>query len=170
MVSTLLTLAVASLALVLAYALLRRTDTRVRGQNDWEQKKHEVDVEIFRVLLNANEELQLRRFLPPKQFIAFQRRRLHLTLRMLRLVDDNAAMAMQLGRLAKIKANSAIAAQVDQMIATAFQLRLNLLLARLCLCLKWIFPSWKLSLPAFDMRYKHFLDSMCASRSAISQA
>jgi len=168
MVSTLLTLAVASLALVLAYALLRRANTGLRDGHDWEQRKHAIDVEIFRVLLDRKEENQLRRFLPPHQFANFQRKRIHLALRMLRLVDDNAGMAMELGRLAKMKGNLALAAKIDEMIATAFQLRLNLLLARLCLYLKLVFPSWSVSLPAFEMRYQHLLDSMHATSRAFA--
>ena len=168
MVSTLLTLAVALLALVLAYALLRRAHTGARDDHDWQQRKHAIDVEIFRVLLDRNEELQLRRFLPSNQFANFQRRRIHLALQMLRLVDENAGMAMELGRLAKLKGDSSLAPKIDEMIATAFQLRLNLLLARLCLYLKWIFPSWAMSLPAFEMRYQHLLDSMHASSGAIA--
>lgn len=168
MVTTLLTLAVASLALVLAYALLRGAHTGVRDDHDWEQRKHAIDVEIFRVLLDRNEEVQLRRFLPPKQFATFQRRRIHLALRMLHLVDENAGMAMELGRLAKMKGDVALAPKIDQMIATAFQLRLNLLLARFCLYLKWFFPAWRVAVPAFEVRYQHLLDSMHASSGAIA--
>jgi len=168
MVSTLLTLAVASLALVLAYALLRRAHTGLRDGHDWEQRKHAIDVEIFRVLLDPKEENQLRRFLPPHQFANFQRKRIHLALRMLRLVDDNAGMAMELGRLAKMKGDLALAAKIDEMIATAFQLRLNLLLARLYLYLKLVFPSWSVSLPAFEVRYQHLLDSMHATSRAFA--
>lgn len=168
MVSTLLTLAVALLALVLAYALLRRAHTGVRDDYDWEQRKHAIDVEIFRVLLDRNEEVQLRRLLSPHQFANFQRRRIHLALRMLSLVDDNAGMAMELGRLAKMKGDLALAPKIDEMITTAFQLRLNLLLGRLCLYLKWIFPSWAMSLPAFEVRYQHLLDSMHATGTAFA--
>jgi len=168
MVSTLLTLAIASLALVLAYALLRRAHTGLRDGHDWEQRKHAIDVEIFRVLLDRNEENQLRRFLPPHQFANFERKRIHLALRMLRLVDDNAGMAMELGRLAKMKGDLALAAKIDEMIVTAFQLRLNLLLARLYLYLKLVFPSWSVSLPAFEVRYQHLLDSMHATSRAFA--
>ena len=168
MVSTLLTLAVASSVLVLAYALLRRAHTGVRDDHDWEQRQHVIDVEVFRVILDRNEENQLRRFLSSHQFVTFQRRRIHLALRMLSLVDDNAGMAMELGRLAKMKSDLALAAKIDEMIATAFQLRLNLLLARLCLYLKWLFPSWAVSLPAFEVRYQHLLDSMHATSRAFA--
>jgi hypothetical protein len=168
MVSTLLTLAVASLALVLAYALLRHAHTGMRDHHDWEQRKHVIDVEIFRIILNRNEENQLRRLLPSQRFVSFQRRRIHLALRMLSLVDDNAGMAMELGRLAKMKPDLALAATIDEMIATAFQLRLNLLLARLCLYLKWAFPLWPVSLPAFEVRYQHLLDSVHATSKAFA--
>jgi hypothetical protein len=168
MVTTLLMLAVAVLALVLAYALLRRAHTGVRDDHDWEQRKHAIDVEIFRVLLDRNEELRLRRFLLPDQFADFQRRRIHLALRMLNLVDENAGMAMELGRLAKLKGDLAAAAKIDELIGTAFQLRLNLLLARLCLYIKWVFPSWAVSLPAFEVRYQHLLDSMHATSRAFA--
>lgn len=168
MLSTLLTLAVALLVLVLAYALLRRAHTGVRDDHDWEQRKHEIDVNIFRIILDHNEENQLRRFLAPHQFARFERRRIHLALRMLSLVDENAGMAMELGRLAKVKSDLALAAEIDEMIATAFQLRLNLLLARLCLYLKWVYPSWPVSLPAFEVRYQRLLDSMQATNRAFA--
>lgn len=168
MVSALLILAVALLALGCAYALLRRAHTGVRDDHDWERRKHAIDVEVFRVLLDPAEELQLRRFLTPYQFAKFQRRRIHLAIRMVRLVDENAGMAMELGRLAKLKADLALAPKIDQMIATAFQLRLNLLLARLCLYVKWIFPSWRVSLPGFEVRYQHLLDSMHATSGAFA--
>jgi len=168
MVSTLITLAVASLALIFAYGLLRRAHTGVRDDFDWEQRKNAIDVEVFRVILDRNEENQLRRFLSPHQFAKFQRKRIHLALRMLRLVDDNAGMAMELGRLAKMKGDLALAAKIDEMIATAFQLRLNLLLARLCLYLRLVFPSWTVSLPAFEVRYQHLLDSMHATSRAFA--
>lgn len=168
MVSTLLILTVALLALVLAYTLLRRAGTAVCDVQDWEQRKHAIDVGIFRVLLDRNEENQLRRLLPPHRFANFQRRRIYLALQMLRLVDQNAGMAMQVGRLAKLKADPALTDKVDQMIAMAFQLRLNLLMARLCLYLKWIFPSWMVNVPAFEVRYQHLLDSINAPRGAFA--
>ena len=87
---------------------------------------------------------------------------------MLNLVDENAGMAMELGRLAKLKGDLAAAAKIDELIGTAFQLRLNLLLARLYLYIKWVFPSWAVSLPAFEVRYQHLLDSMHATSRAFA--
>ena len=165
MVSTLVIFAVAAMALVCAYGLLRSGYPEILNGRDWDEKKHEIDVQIFRTLLDRNEELQLRSFLSQNQFAAFQRRRIHLALRMLRLVDENAGMLMELGRLAKIKGAPALTQKVDELITTALQLRLNLLLARFCLYLKWLFPSATVSLPAFEVRYQYLLDSLQGSSS-----
>jgi len=160
MVSTLVILAVAALAVACAYGLLRSGYPAIHNGHDWDEKKHDIDVQIFRILLDRNEELQLRSFLSRDQFATFQKRRIRLALRMLELVDENAGMLMELGRLAKIKGDPALRQKVDELIATALQLRLNLFLARLCLYLKWFFPSATVSLPAFEVRYQQLLDSL----------
>ena len=168
MVSTLLIVAVAVLALAFGYSLLRNAHVAARPEQDALQNPSEIDVDIFRVLLNRHQELQLRQYLTTSQFAAFERRRIRIALRMLRLVDDNAAMLMQRARLAISKNDSEVIGKMDQLIASAFQLRLNLLLARFCLCLKWIFPSWAMSLPAFEVRYQRLLDSVHATGSAFA--
>jgi hypothetical protein len=166
MVSTLLILAVTSLALVLVYAALREGHAGVRSYEDWQEKKHDIDVRIFRALLDRNEEIQLRRFLSRGQFAAFQRKRINVALHMVRLVDEDAGMVMALVRHAQFKNDPAVAQQIDELIATGFRLRLNLLLAKLCLWAKWVFPSWTITLPAFDVRYRYMLDSLRASSAA----
>jgi hypothetical protein len=75
---------------------------------------------------------------------------------------------MQRARLAKIKNDFEVAVEMDQIIGSALQLRLRLILARCCLYLKWLFPSWTVFLPAFDVRYQHLLDSMYAPGGAIA--
>lgn len=79
---------------------------------------------------------------------------------MLRLVEENAGMLMRLGQLARMKGDPALTQKANELVATAIQLRLNLLLARLCLCLKWLFPSWTASVPAFELRYQDLLDCL----------
>jgi hypothetical protein len=168
MVSTLLIVAVAVLALGVGYSLLRNAHVASRAERDALPNPPEVDVEIFRVLLDRNQELQLRQYLTSNQFATFERRRIRIALRMLRLVDDNAGMLMQRARLAKSKNDSEVVGKMDQLIGNAFQLRLNLVLARCCLYLKWVFPSWTVFLPAFDVRYQHLLDSVYALGGAIA--
>lgn len=170
MASTLLILAVASSALILVWSLLHSGHPEIHSSQDWDEKRHDIDVQIFRALVDRDEERYLRNSLSRNQFEAFQRRRIRLALRMLRLVEDNAGMLMRLGQLARMKGDPALTQKADELVATAVQLRLNLLVAKFCLCLKWLFPSWTVSPPAFDVQYQHLLDSMARVRRCGCQA
>lgn len=161
MVPTLLILAVAGIALALAWSLLlQNSQPRILTIRDWEEKRHPIDVRIFRCLVDPNEEHYLELALPRDQFTAFQRRRTQLALRMVRLAKENAEMLTRLGALAKSKDDAALAREADQLIAAATQLRFNLLLAKYCLWVKWLFPGWAFSLPAVETYYQHLLESL----------
>jgi hypothetical protein len=160
MVSTLLILTVAASALALTWSLLRTGHPEIHSGQDWEEKKHEIDVLMFRALIDCAEERYLRSSLAPNQFESFQRRRISLALRMLRLVEDNAGMLMRLGHLARMNGDPALTQKADDVIASAIQLRWNLLLAKLSLSLKWAFPFWMVSVPAFEEKYQHLLNSL----------
>jgi len=160
MVSTLLILAVAFSALALAWSLVRRVHPEIRSRQDWDANKHEIDVEIFRALLDRNQERYLESTLSHNQFQKFRRKRIRLALRMLRLVEENAGMLTRLGELARMKGDPALTEQANELVATAIQFRLNLVLARFSLWLKWLFPFWTVSLPAFEVRYQQLLDSL----------
>ena len=160
MVSTLLVLAAVCSALALAWSLLRSGHAEIRNRRDWEEKKHEIDVHIFRALLGRDEQQYLRSSLPHSEFRDFHRKRIRLALRMLKLVEENAGMLIQLGQLARMKGDPALTEKADELVATALQFRWNLLLARFSLYLKWLFPSWTVSLPAFEIRYQNLLDSL----------
>jgi len=160
MVSTLLILAVASSALILAWSLLRSGQLEIRDAQDWDQKKHDVDVQIVCALLDHDEERYLRRCLSEKQFQIFQRKRIRLTLCMLRLVEQNAGTLIRLGHLARLKRDPSLTRKADELISTAIQFRLNLLLAKPYLYLQWLFPSWVLLVAACELRYQHLLDSL----------
>jgi hypothetical protein len=158
MVSTVLILTVAASALALAWSLLRRGPLEISNSQDWEQKKNVVDVQIFRLLLDYNEARYIRRCLSEKQFRIFQRKRIRLTLRMLRLVEQNAGMLIRLGQFARLKHDPALTEKADELIASAIRFRLNLFLAKPCLYVQWLFPS--AGLLSWDAPYQHLLDSL----------
>jgi hypothetical protein len=160
MVSTILILAVAASTLVLAWSLLRGGHLEIRNAQDWEQKKHVIDVQIFRALLDYNEARYLHRSLSEKQFRIFQRKRIRLTLGMLRLVEENAGMLIRLGQFARLKRDPALTKQADELTNSAVRFRLNLFLARPCLYVQWLFPSSGRLFAAWDVRYQHLLDSL----------
>jgi hypothetical protein len=157
MVSTLTILLASVLCLLLVWVILRPGLPQIRSLDDWEAKRHEVDLEAFRLLLDAEEEEYLRTALPEPQFRAFQRQRLKLALDSLNLVGKNAAMLIKLGHLAKIRANPKLAREAEELINGALRLRVNLLFVQPCLWLKWLFPGWAMSIPEFALPYEELL-------------
>jgi hypothetical protein len=157
MVSTLIILCVSLLSLYLVWTILRPGLPQIKSLEDWETNKHEVDPDVFRVLLDPAEQQYLRQSLPPHEFRVFQRRRTALALRSLELVGENAAMLMKLGQLAKAGENPKLAKEADDLIYGALRLRVNLMFAQPCLRLKWLFPGWELSLPAVELPYAEVL-------------
>jgi hypothetical protein len=155
MASTLLILAVASSALALVWLLLHAGHSEICNGQDWEEKKHDIDVQIFQAILDRDDEHYLRRSLSRSQFESVQRKRIRLALQMLQLAEENAGMLMRLGELARMGTDRALTQKADELIATAIQFRVNLLSARLWLSLKWFFPSWTVSVPPFEVRYRH---------------
>ena len=158
MVSTLIILAVVVLSLVLAGTLLWRRHPEVHSVGDWETKKHDIDVEAFRALVDLNDERRLRGCLSSKQFHHFQRRRIRLAISILRLIEENVGMLMSLAQRARMMRDPVLRRRADEVIAVAFQLRIKLLLVRLYLSAKWLFPTWSLCLPTFEPKYKELLD------------
>ncbi|MBZ5650330.1 MAG: hypothetical protein LAO18_07605 [Acidobacteriia bacterium] len=157
MVSTLTILFASLLSLFLVWVVLRPGLPPIKSLEDWEGKKHDVDPEVFRVLLDPSQEKYLQQSLPPGEFRLYQRKRLVLALRLLDLVGENTAMLLKLGQLARTEANSHLANEAEELIYGALWLRVNLLLVRPCLWLKWLFPGWALSLPAVEMPYAELL-------------
>lgn len=157
MVSTLTILLVSGLSLFLVWNILRPGLPQVKSLEDWEAKKHEADVGVFRILLDPMEEKYLQRSLPVREFRVFQRRRIVLALRWLDLVGENAGMLMKLGQLARTSTNPILAKEAEDLIYAALRLRVNLLAVQLGLWLKWVFPGWALSLPAIEIPYEELL-------------
>ena len=157
MVSTLTILLVSVVALFLVWKVLRPSFPQVKSLEDWEARKHEVDPDIFRLLLDPAEEQYLRRSFSPDEFRALQRRRMALALHAIRMVGDNAAMLMKLGQLAKLDANPALAKEAEDLIYGALRLRVNLLRVQPYLFLKWLLPGWTGKFPAVEVPYEELL-------------
>lgn len=157
MVSTLTILFASVLCLLVVWSVLRSGLPQIRTLDDWESGKHEVDLGAFRLLLDPAEEAYLRNSLPPPEFRTFQRQRVRLALNSLALVGKNTAMLMKLGQLAKHGANPKLAQEAEELIHGTLRLRVNLTLVQPCLWLKWLFPRWRMSVPAFAIPYEELL-------------
>lgn len=160
MVSTIVILAVSVTTLGLAWSLLHNSQPKIFTLNDWEERRWRIDLQVFRCLVDFNDERYLALALPRQQFAVYQRKRTRLALGMVQLAKENADMLMRLGSLARVKFDPRLVREADQLVAAATQLRFNLLLARYCLWVKWIFPTWAVSVPAVETRYQHLLESL----------
>jgi hypothetical protein len=65
-----------------------------------------------------------------------------------------------------MKGDPDLTRKANELVAAAIELRLNILMARFCLSLKWLYPSWKLSVPTIATRYQHILDSLAHVRES----
>ncbi len=157
MVSAIVILVLSGASLLLVWTLLHRTLPEIHSLEDWEAQKREVDVEIFRTLVDPAEERYLRNSLSSPQFRFFQRQRIGLALRILQLIGDNAAMLMRVGQLAKTGADPELARQAEELIMSALRLRAKLVLIQAYLWMKWLFPGWGLAVPGCDTRYRELL-------------
>src|SRR5215475_6617863 len=122
MASTILILGVAIVCAALAWRLVRTPPSKIRNLSDWEAEKNDIDVQVLRNLLDSAEERYLRTHLPRPQFNFFQRKRIHLTLEILKMIEANAAMLMRLGHLAKMNGDQDLRQRGDELIVAALQL------------------------------------------------
>jgi hypothetical protein len=160
MVSTLLILALSVIALAIVWSLLvQNSQTRTFTVRDWEEKKHPIDVQVFRNLVDPKEEHYLELALPLDRFTSFHRRRTRLALRMVILAKENAEMLTRLAVCAKTKNDPVLTREAERLIAAATLLRFNLLLAKYCLCIRWAFPGSTFALPAVEAQYHKVIDS-----------
>lgn len=160
MVTTLLTFSIVSLVLILRYAVVRGWRSDKLSIQDWEHRKHEVDLEIFRAILDRDDLRYLRTSLSPREFQALQRKRIRIALRILRLVQENADLLTGVLGLTELKCvPAALEQESDEFANGVMQLRLNLIRAKISLYLEWVFPFWAPSLPALSAQYQRLVQS-----------
>src|SRR5258708_19674300 len=97
MVSTLIILAVALAALAAVTSLLfHNSQPRVLTASDWEKNEWNIDVRVFRYLVDIDEDRYIARSLPHNKCAAYRRKRTQLALRLVQLAKKNTAMLIQL--------------------------------------------------------------------------
>jgi hypothetical protein len=156
MLSAILVLGLALTALILTWSLLIPRTRDASEDRNWEESAYLMHVQILRALLERNEFRYLQRTLPRADLENCLRKRVRLTLQALRLVEDNTNLLVELAHKSKLDNDSEDARRADALLAATVQLRLNLLLARSCLYVQWLFPTSAL-LPEWTKPYQHLL-------------
>ena len=161
MVATLLVLSSAmGLALILRCSLFRGGRAEILNIENWDDKGQEIDIGTFRALLDRDDCQYLQESLSTREFKAIQRKRIRLALRILRRVKQHADLLTEVASLTKLNSDLVRRQQAEELIASAMQLRWNLLQVRFCLLLQWFIPSRTVPFPAFTARYEQLRNSL----------
>lgn len=147
--------AVVSLALILRSSLCVRERAGTPQFPEWDERMHEMDFGIFRALVDRNDWQYLHKSVSLPQFRLFRRKRIRLALRVLRRVERNTALLMEMGMLASLNGDAVHRRNADELVANTIRLRVNIVQARVYLYLQWLFPLRAMSLPDFASRCKH---------------
>src|SRR5262249_4576598 len=158
MVSTILILALATSALVVSWKLVW---TAGIAQDRYSQERlHEVDVRIFRVLIDSTDDVYLATHLNPLSARSFRRKRVVLAFRMIGLVDDDARKVIHMIQRAKTVGDPVLNRRANDLMSLAIRLRMNLVAVRFCLGLKWLMPGLEFVVPAWDAVYLELAASL----------
>ena len=117
------------------------------SSGDWDEKELHVDIEVFRLLADKEEELYLRRSLPPAYVRTTLRKRAALAIKCLDTIEDNALLLLKMASAAQGSSDPQIARTARQLVMLTVEVRLNIILAIWYLRLKWLFPMWTTFLP-----------------------
>src|SRR5689334_3523489 len=113
MVSAILVLALAAISLALAWSLLsqKRAACDLQG---WEHKQNKIDVQILRSLFDQKENHYLQCSLSRKNFQAQVRKRIRLTLEILRVVEENTNLVLGMEQVAISKGTPELTRQRNE--------------------------------------------------------
>lgn len=163
MLTTLLIVSIVSLVLILRYGILHGWRADKPSIKDWDVRKHQVNLEILRALLDRDDLRYVRTSLSPKEFRVLQRKRICIALRMLDLVQENSNLLVRALVLTERKCAPALGREMDEFVNSLLQLRLNLIRAKIFLYLQWVSPS----LPAFSARYQKLVESFILRKTQL---
>lgn len=161
MIATIIIGCTIAVLLILVWHLTRASTAGADPLQVWGAQGHQVNVDAFRLLVDPNEAAYLWKSVPEVEFRRLQRKRIALALRSVRMMASNAGLLIRVATLAR-QANgddSEIAAAADRLMFLSFRVRINALVAEAYLLLKWIFPSWAISVPMALERYERLLQN-----------
>jgi hypothetical protein len=141
MTVALLLVAAALAAMALLWRATRAHSVEIAGLDDLEGKTQPVDLAAFRNLIEPSEEAFLRENLEIADFRRVQRARMQAALQYVRRANDNAAVLLKLGELARRNPDVQVARAGTELVDNAVRLRLYALLAQLVLVARIAMPG-----------------------------
>jgi hypothetical protein len=124
MITTSVLVGTGLLALLFLIRLAKGRSSTINSLDDLTERLRPVDVEAFRNLVDPDEEEFLRTSLPPTEFRAIHRERLHAAVDYISCAAQNAAVLLRLGEAARQSPDPAIAEAGETLVDSAIRLRL----------------------------------------------
>jgi len=144
-------------ALLLLLWRLTKDSTGTDPLRRWEAEGHKVNVDAFRLLVDPDEAVFLWKSAPTPAFRRLQRKRIALALQSVHRMAGNAALLRRVATLARRTEDAEIASAADQLMFLCYRVRVNALIAKAYLVLRWIFPAWAIRVPMALDRYERLL-------------
>ena len=160
MITTLVLIAVAILALAFFVGMLRGRASAVADVANLPGRIRPVDLAAFRNLMDPDEESYLREHLPHREFRAIQRERLQAALDYIQCVAANAAVLLRVGEAARRSRDPQVAATGQDLVDTALQLRVYSLLAQGKLYAGILIPGLRVSSARISNSYEHLAGAL----------
>ena len=154
MITTIIIVAAAVLALVFFVVRGLGAAQDVSGIDELAKQIEQVDLEAFRNLTELSEEEYLRKRLHAKQFRAIQRERLRAAIDYLSAVSKNAAILLQLGHLSKQSTDPQVAEAGRRLTDDALRVRMYSMMAICKLGVRFAFPDASLRSSGVIDRYQ----------------
>lgn len=160
MIATIIVGCVLFVLLVSVWQLMRASRAGTNALQAWEAHKCEVNVDVFRLLVDPKEEAYLWKSVSLLEFHGLQRKRILLALRSVRMMARNAALLTKVAAQARQAGDAEVASAADRLMFLAVQVRMNALVAEFYLLLKWVFPTAAIGVPMRFERYQRLLESL----------
>jgi hypothetical protein len=160
MITTLLLIALAMVAVLVLIRAARRQHLPVPDLQALEEYTRPVDLAAFRNLIDPAEEDYLREHLPADKYRAIQRERLRAALEYVQRTAYNGAILLRVGEAARRNPNPEVAAAARDLVNNAMRLRLNARLATVVLYGRIVLPGARISVGRVTDTYENLTQGL----------
>lgn len=139
------------------WRLMRSSGHRPASQNSFDRTQNEIDVDVLNQLLSIDEDRYLRASLPDREFRQTKRQRIRLAWQYLDEVERNTRHLVRIVESARSSKDPEVAQAANELLQTAFRVRLNIPIVKMSLLTEWFWPTLRLRIPIKIDRYREMI-------------
>src|SRR5437879_6086010 len=159
------------------FAVMRQRSSQITGNEDFEARWQQVDMEAFSNLSDPLEERYLQQNLPAAEFRRIQRQRVIVMWEYLSRLAENTKLMVQAGQIVQHASAGDAAVKARQFVSSAMQTRMLIFMAEASLAVKFVLPATTDPVQSLVRKYENLSQSfaqtwtehkMVSSTSAVS--